>query len=171
MKNTYITIAVVIIILIGIFAILKSRKLEAPTNTNDTANMEDMDMSGDATPEESDSTSTQNNPPSSGLNVGVGAGVTATTGGVKEFTVIGDNFSFVPSAITVKKGDKVKITFKNTEGFHNFVIDEFGVATKSVQAPDTEVLEFTADKTGTFQYYCAVGSHRAMGMWGTLKVE
>ncbi len=94
-----------------------------------------------------------------------------TTTAVKEFTVTGKNFSFDPSIITVKKGDKVKITFNNTQGFHNFVIDEFGVATKQVQSPDTEVLEFIADKVGSFEYYCAVGSHRAMGMKGTLKVE
>ena len=48
---------------------------------------------------------------------------------VKEFTVSGQNFSFEPSSITVKKGDKVKITFKNTQGFHDFRIDELGVAT------------------------------------------
>jgi plastocyanin len=90
---------------------------------------------------------------------------------VKEFTVTGNNFSFSPNVITVKKGDKVKITFNNTQGFHDFKIDEYGVATKQAQSPDTEVLEFIADKTGAFQYYCSVGSHRKMGMWGTLKVE
>lgn len=90
---------------------------------------------------------------------------------VKEFTVMGDNFSYNPKTITVKKGDKVKITFKNTEGFHDFKIDEYGIATKQVNAPNTEVLEFTADKIGTFEYYCSVGSHRAMGMVGTLVVE
>ncbi|HTE48625.1 MAG TPA: plastocyanin/azurin family copper-binding protein [Candidatus Paceibacterota bacterium] len=90
---------------------------------------------------------------------------------VKEFTVSGQNFSFTPSLITVAKGDKVKITFNNVNGFHNFKIDEFGVASPQKQSPDTEVLEFTADKVGSFQYYCSVGSHRAMGMWGTLKVE
>nr|MBP9748514.1 cytochrome C oxidase subunit II [Candidatus Paceibacterota bacterium] len=73
--------------------------------------------------------------------------------------------------ISVKKGDKVKIIFKNSAGFHDLVIDEYGVATKQAQAPDTEVLEFTATKTGSFEYYCSVGSHRAMGMVGILTVE
>lgn len=90
---------------------------------------------------------------------------------VKEFTIVGKNFSFTPSLITVKKGDKVKITFKNENGFHDFKIDEFGLATKQSTAPNTEVLEFTANKTGSFEYYCSVGSHRSMGMKGTLKVE
>lgn len=90
---------------------------------------------------------------------------------IKEFIVSGQNFSFTPSLITVHKGDRVKITFKNTSGFHDFRIDEFGVAAKQAQSPTTEVLEFTADKVGSFEYYCSVGTHRAMGMKGTLKVE
>lgn len=90
---------------------------------------------------------------------------------VKEFIVSGQNFSFLPSLITVGKGDKVKITFKNTSGFHDFRIDEFGVAAKQSQSPTTEVLEFTADKVGSFEYYCSVGTHRALGMKGILKVE
>jgi len=91
--------------------------------------------------------------------------------GIKEFTVSGQNFSFTPNSITVKKGNKVKITFKSIDGFHDFRIDEYGVATKQLQFPAEEVLEFTADKAGNFEYYCSVGSHRAMGMFGTLKVE
>ena len=90
---------------------------------------------------------------------------------VKEFTISGQNFSFNPNKLSVKKGDRVKITFKNSDGFHDFVIDEFGAATKQTKAPTTEVLEFIADKVGTFEYYCSVGSHRSMGMVGTLTVE
>lgn len=92
-------------------------------------------------------------------------------GTVKEFTITGQNFSFSPSLITVQKGDKVKITFNNIGGFHDFKIDEFGVAAQQAKSPATEVLEFTADKIGSFEYYCSVGTHRAMGMKGTLKVE
>jgi nitrite reductase (NO-forming) len=90
---------------------------------------------------------------------------------VKEFNVSGENFSFTPAVINVKQGDKVKIIFNNTEGFHNFVIDEFNVATKQANSPSTEIVEFTADKVGSFEYYCSVGAHRAQGMKGILKVE
>ena len=90
---------------------------------------------------------------------------------VKEFVVSGKNFSFSPSTITVNKGDRVKIIFENSAGFHDFKIDEYGVATKQTNAPTTEVLEFTADKAGSFEYYCSVGSHKAMGMKVTLIVE
>jgi len=90
---------------------------------------------------------------------------------VKEFTVTGSNFSFDPKTITVKKGDTVKVTFKNQDGFHDFVIDEFNVATKQIQGGQEEVVEFVADQAGSFEYYCSVGQHRANGMFGTLVVE
>ena len=99
------------------------------------------------------------------------SGEPAMMGEVKEFTVTGSNFSFDPSEIKVKKGDTVKITFKNSGGMHDWVLEEFNVRTKRIQGGEQEVVEFVADKTGTFEYYCSVGSHRAMGMKGNLIVE
>lgn len=96
---------------------------------------------------------------------------TPSVGPVKEFTVIGSNFAFAPNTLSVKKGDKVKITFVNSGGFHDLKIDELNVATKKIQGGAQEVVEFTADKIGSFEYYCSIGEHRAMGMKGTLTVE
>lgn len=90
---------------------------------------------------------------------------------VKEFILTGSPFKFDVKEIKIKKGDRVKITFKNAEGFHDWVIDEFNTRTKQLQAGQQETVEFIADKTGQFQYYCSVGTHRQMGMWGTLTVE
>lgn len=92
-------------------------------------------------------------------------------GSVKEFTVTANNFAYDVKTIKVKKGDKVEITFKNAEGFHDLKIDEFNTSTAQLQAGGSQVIEFVADKTGTFEYYCSVGSHRAMGMKGNLVVE
>lgn len=90
---------------------------------------------------------------------------------VRELTVSGQNFSFSPAKITVKKGETVRITFKNTGGTHDLKIDEFNVATKKIAAGQSEMIKFVADKAGTFEYYCSVGNHRAQGMKGTLAVE
>lgn len=92
---------------------------------------------------------------------------------VKEFTVNGASLKFDPAVIKVKKGDTVRITFKNTgeKGIHDFVIDEFDVATSELASGEEEEIEFVVDKTGTFEYYCSVGDHRAMGMVGSLIVE
>ena len=90
---------------------------------------------------------------------------------VKEFIVTGSLFKFDVKEIKAKKGDRVRITFKNVEGVHDWVIDEFNARTKQLQAGQQETIEFVADKIGQFQYYCSVGTHRQMGMWGSLIVE
>lgn len=87
------------------------------------------------------------------------------------FTVTGQNFSFAPAQLKIKKGETVKIIFKNVGGTHDFVLDEFKVRTSRLQAGGEEAVIFTADKTGSFDYYCSVGTHRAMGMIGLLRVE
>src|SRR3989344_262124 len=112
MKKTYIIVIVLIIVAGILFFGLRSKTLEAP-------------IVGD-----------ENLPVSNTMPVlgeeGVGVDETIVVGEekVKEFVVSGQNFSFTPSSITVKKGDKVKITFKNTSGFHDFRIDEYGIAAK-----------------------------------------
>lgn len=92
-------------------------------------------------------------------------------GETKTFTVSGKSFSFTPNEIRVNKGDTVKITFKNTGGFHDFTLDEFQVKTPQIQSGQTEDIEFVADKVGTYEFYCSVGNHRAQGMKGSLIVE
>jgi nitrite reductase (NO-forming) len=53
---------------------------------------------------------------------------------------------------------------------HDFVIDELGVQSDKVNNGETATVQFVADKVGTFEYYCSVGNHRAMGMVGKLIV-
>ena len=92
-------------------------------------------------------------------------------GNVKTFTVTAKNYSFSLKEIKVKKGDRVKIILDNTEGFHDWVLDEFNANSGRVQAGQKVEVEFVADQVGTFEYYCSVGNHRAMGMKGNLIVE
>lgn len=91
--------------------------------------------------------------------------------GVREVVIVGDNFSFSAKTLTLKKGQKVKLTFVNSEGMHDFKLDEFGVATKKLKAGESDTVEFTPDKTGTFEAYCSIGAHRAMGMVTAVTVE
>lgn len=92
-------------------------------------------------------------------------------GTVKTFNVTGKAFSFTPSEIKVKKGDTVKIVFTNQQGSHDWVVDEFSARTKVLSSGQTETIQFVANKTGTFEYYCSVGTHRQLGMKGKLIVE
>ena len=97
--------------------------------------------------------------------------VVETSESVKTFVVEGSNFKFVPNVMKVKKGDTVKITFTNSGGMHDLVIEGYDVATKVIGNGKSEDISFVADKAGTFEFYCNVGNHRAMGMKGQLVVE
>lgn len=92
-------------------------------------------------------------------------------GEVKTFEVAASNFKFDQKEIRVKKGDTVKIMLTNTGGNHDWKVDEFNAATEIIGEGGTAEVEFVADKVGTFEYYCSVGTHRQMGMVGNLIVE
>ncbi|MBS3078735.1 cupredoxin domain-containing protein [Candidatus Pacearchaeota archaeon] len=66
---------------------------------------------------------------------------------IKEFTVKAFKFGYSPDTITVNKGDKVKIIINNTDVLHGIRIPDLGLR-------DNEILEFTANKTGEFTWYC-----------------
>jgi plastocyanin len=85
--------------------------------------------------------------------------------------VEGGAFYFKPNTITVKKGQKVKINFTSKDMVHNFVVDELAVKSPTVKGGTNATFEFTPDKTGTFEYYCSIGQHRAKGMVGKITVE
>ncbi len=89
----------------------------------------------------------------------------------RTFDVHGANFSFDVKEIRVKAGDTVTVNFTNTEGTHDFVLDEFNARTPRIQGGSSAKVTFVASKKGTYEYYCSVGNHRAMGMVGKLIVE
>ncbi len=157
-KKTYFILFILfVIVLVIVFFTGKKNKVEAPAVDDGTLSVgleeKPLTPSGDVV----------QNPVTSQEPV--------IKNGVKEFTISGQNFSFTPNSISVKKDDKVRIIFQNNMGFHDFKIDEYGIATKQAKAPYQEILEFTASKAGSFEFYCSVGTHRAMGMFGTFKVE
>ena len=87
------------------------------------------------------------------------------------FNVGGVNFAFDVKQIRVKKGDTVTINFISNSGTHDWVVDEFAARTQRVNAGSSSSVTFVADRAGTFEYYCSVGNHRALGMVGRLIVE
>jgi len=134
-----------------------------------------MQSSNDALNTIPDVTINTNTPVNTGTNTGTSTNTNATstgstTGTVKEITVTNSGMTFTQKTLTVKKGDRVKVTFKNTGGMHDLRIDGYNVGTDVIQANQEDSFEFTADKTGSFEYYCSVGNHRAQGMKGTLTV-
>ena len=80
-------------------------------------------------------------------------------------------YEFDPGTIRVKKGDHVKLVITALDHDHGFKLDDFNINQKILKGT-TVVVEFTADKAGTFQFRCSnvcgIG-HRSMK--GTLVVE
>ncbi|MDB5266593.1 MAG: Blue (Type 1) copper protein [Parcubacteria group bacterium] len=158
--NKMITLVVVLVLLIGGYFIFHDKEaMDDMPATPDTSYGTDSGMVDDGTVPAPVSTSTSATP----------APVSAPTS--KTFTVTGSNFAFAPSALSVNKGDKVTIIFKNSGGLHDFKIDEFAAATKRINGGESDTVTFTADRSGSFEFYCSVGTHRQMGMKGTLTVK
>lgn len=72
--------------------------------------------------------------------------------------------------VSVKKGDHVIIKVTNTKGSHNFNIDEYNIHQETPLDKEV-VIDFIANKTGSFQYYCSMPGHRQNGHFGTLIVS
>ncbi len=94
------------------------------------------------------------------------------SGPVKNITIDAKEFSYTPSKISVNKGDNVSITFTNSGTLsHNLTIPDLNLATNTISPGTTDTLNFTADKVGTFTFYCSVDSHKDRGLIGTLEVK
>ncbi len=78
---------------------------------------------------------------------------------------------FSVKELKVKQGDLVRIKVTNTKGMHDFNLDEFGISKVETPLNQEVIIEFVANKTGTFEYYCSKPNHRAKGHWGKLIVE
>ncbi|MEM5805530.1 MAG: cupredoxin domain-containing protein [Candidatus Aenigmatarchaeota archaeon] len=78
----------------------------------------------------------------------------------KTFTVTIYHTSYIPSTFTVNKGDTVRILAVTAPGTashnHGITIDEYGInQVVTTEDPDNPtVIEFVANKSGTFRIYC-----------------
>jgi len=97
----------------------------------------------------------------------------AATGvrGVHEIQVTLRKYEFSPGSLRVKRGEQVRLSMEAADHDHGFKLDDFNINQK-IPKGTTVVVEFTADKAGTFQFRCSsvcgIG-HRSMK--GTLVVE
>ena len=100
-----------------------------------------------------------------------GAPPETTDANIKIVEVEAGSFYYKPNIIEVTKGQKIKIIMKSVSMMHDFNIDELGVKMPITKNGDTGTVEFTADKVGTFEYYCSVGQHRANGQVGSITIK
>lgn len=90
---------------------------------------------------------------------------------LQEFAIDGTNFAYSIENMNVSRGDVVRIVLTSSEGMHDFVIDELGVASERIEVGGETIVQFTATEAGEFTYYCSVGNHREQGMVGTITIS
>ena len=80
-------------------------------------------------------------------------------------------FAFTPDHITVKQGQRIRLIATSTDVAHGIYISGYRASTEILPGQQN-ILEFTADKSGDFEFRCTVycGSGHA-DMKGTLTVE
>ncbi len=171
-----IIVAIIILAAIAYFATRNSNNSQVSDNNSPTLSDQPVGESNPAslpitnTTDQTSTTAPVTTPPAPSSPNAPSKNTTPPVTAVKSFTVIGSNFKFAPSEIRVKKGDTVKITFQSN-GFHDFVIDQLNVQSNQISDGQTDTVTFVASKAGTFKYYCSVEDHRQLGMVGNLIVE
>ena len=91
--------------------------------------------------------------------------------GIHEIQVTLRKYEFSPGTLRVRKGEHVKLIMAAADHDHGFKLDDFDINQK-IPKGTTVVVEFIADKAGTFQFRCSSVcglGHR--NMKGTLVVE
>jgi len=70
----------------------------------------------------------------------------------REFTVTARDYSFSPSRVEAQQDDLIKLTVQSADNAYGFTIDDYRVS-KRVPAGGSTVIEFRADRAGTFAFY------------------
>jgi cytochrome c oxidase subunit 2 len=93
-------------------------------------------------------------------------------GQVREFTIAGDQYAFNPATLEVNRNDLVKINFTARDIPHSLTIDGPYRISKRAAAGQTVTLEFRADQSGTFSFYCNLSQDaKCKDMKGNLVVR
>jgi len=97
---------------------------------------------------------------------------TTSQAATREITIVLSDFKFEPEEITVKRGERVRLTLQNKGTVaHDWTVRDLNLASPRVQPGQTATYEFTVDRVGTFTSVCVEAGHEALGMTGRLIVE
>ena len=70
----------------------------------------------------------------------------------REFSISARDYRFTPDRLEVTQDDLVKLTVQSADNAYGFTIDDYRVS-KRVPAGGSTVIEFRADRPGTFAFY------------------
>ncbi|MGB4966493.1 MAG: cupredoxin domain-containing protein [Microgenomates group bacterium] len=153
------TILVLILVLVGGFLLMRSRDTATVENSTEMTQQEGMTQADSDAPADADTSMKETSD---------SANEDAT---MQTVTIEAGAFYYKPNVINAKVGDKIKVVMTSKDMMHDFMIDELGVKLPITKSGETNEVEFTATKAGTFEFYCSVGQHRKNGQVGTLIVE
>lgn len=92
----------------------------------------------------------------------------------RRITLDSFKFGYSEEMIEVKAGETIELTLTNSDGMHDFRIDELNVKTKTINKGETDTVTFTIPmdaKGKSFEYYCGIMNHRQMGQVGKLVIK
>jgi heme/copper-type cytochrome/quinol oxidase subunit 2 len=69
----------------------------------------------------------------------------------REFTLTARDYSFSPNRVEAQQDDLIKLTVQSADNAYGFTIDDYRVS-KRVPAGGSTVIEFRADRPGTFAF-------------------
>ena len=69
------------------------------------------------------------------------------------FRITAKRYSFTPNRIEVTEGDLIRVELRADDIAHSLTIDDYRIS-KRVEAGQPVVLEFRAERAGTFPFYC-----------------
>src|SRR5262245_57605952 len=70
----------------------------------------------------------------------------------REFTVTARDYNFSPNRVEAQQDDLIKLTIQSADNAYGFTLDDYRVS-KRVPAGGSTVVEFRADRAGTFPFY------------------
>jgi cytochrome c oxidase subunit II len=79
-------------------------------------------------------------------------------------------YEFKPRELKVKAGQPVTVVLTSTGGSHSFDVDVLNLHSAEAEGGKAITFEFTPDKPGTYEFYCAHSGHKEKGMTGRLEV-
>jgi len=108
-------------------------------------------------------------PPQSGTSAVAGSN-SAAQGAGQRVEISASKYEFKPRELKLKAGQPVTIVLTSTGGSHSFDVDALNLHSTEAGDGKTITYEFTPDKPGTYEFYCAHGGHKERGMTGRLEV-
>jgi plastocyanin len=100
-------------------------------------------------------------------NTSNGNGNNGGSSGGESVSLTAMDFSFTPAQLSIKGGDTVTVSFKNSgQTEHSFTLDN-GNATVDADAGETKTVTFTAPSSGTLAFHC---KYHPTQMKGTISI-